>query len=96
MRFSVSILDYLGKYQDGVLVLLTIKYNDVYYDATYYYNKEHLLLTINENFEIELGHLITDDSDYVELIRYIITKVVPYDEIFNRLDEYVPKENPLD
>jgi len=88
MKFSANILDYLGKYEDGVLVLLSIQYESSFYDSTYYYNSEHLLLTISDELEMELGGTITQDPDYPDLIRYIIKKTIPYEEIFNRLDVY--------
>lgn len=93
MRFVMNILDYLGKYQDGVLIMLSIKYDDIYYDATYFYNKDHLVLTVCEELENTLGHPISDDDGYVDLIKTIISKSVPYEEIYNRLDDFVPNEN---
>lgn len=90
MKFNADILDYLGKFEDGVLVLITIQYEDVFYDATYFYNKEHLLLTISDDLEAKLGIDIKSDPDYPDLIRLLLKKTIPYNEIINRLDEYSP------
>lgn len=90
MKFSASILDYLGRFEDGVLVLLSIKYEDVYYDATYFYNDTHLVLTPCDELDEKLGIDITTDGDYPDLIRFLLKKTIPYGEIINRLDEYNP------
>ena len=39
-KFQVSILEYLGKLENGVLILLSIVYDDAYYEATYFYTSE--------------------------------------------------------
>jgi hypothetical protein len=86
-KFKVSILEYLGKLDIGVMSLVSIVYNDKYYEATYFYTDERLVLTVQEELEIDLGHRISDDENYADLIREIISKVVPYGEIYGRLDE---------
>ena len=35
-KFKISILEYLGKLEQGVLVLLSIVYNNQYYEATFF------------------------------------------------------------
>jgi hypothetical protein len=86
-KFKISILEYLGKLDIGVLALISIVYDNKYYEATYFYTGEQLVLTVQEELEEELGHKISKDSEYTNLIRNIINKVVPYDEVYNRLDE---------
>jgi len=88
MKFSVSILEYLGKVDDAILVLLSIIHNEKYYEATFLYNKEDILLTASEELEHDLGCKITEDSDYIELLRNIIRKIVPYNELINRIDDF--------
>ena len=98
-KFQVSILEYLGKLGLGVMTLISIVYNDTYYEATYFYTSDQLVLTAPDNLEEDLGHKITEDESYQDLIRSIIRKVVPYDEIYSRIDDIdfnrwmVSKEN---
>jgi hypothetical protein len=49
MEFSVSVLDYLGKLNNGVLVLLSIMYKNEYFESTFFYTKEDILLTISDS-----------------------------------------------
>ncbi len=86
-RFNISILEYLGKLDIGILVLISIIYDEVYYEGTYFYTSEDLLLTIPEDLEEKLGYKIADDIDYVDILKSIMKKVVPYDEIYGRLDD---------
>jgi hypothetical protein len=91
MKFSVSILEYLGKVDNAILVLLSIIYNEKYYEATFLYNKEDILLTASEELEQDLGYKITEDSDYIELLRNIIRKIEPYNELINRIEDFKVK-----
>lgn len=97
-KFQVSILEYLGKLEDGVMVLLSIVYNSIYYEATYFYTSEDIVLTVPEELEEALGHKITEDDKYPDLLMTIIKKVVPYKEIYGRIDDidftrWIPTEN---
>lgn len=86
-KFQISILEYLGKLEDGVMTLLSIVYDGIYYEATYFYTSEDLVLTVPEELEEALGHKITEDESYPDLLRGIIRKVVPYSEIYSRIDD---------
>lgn len=85
MEFSVSVLDYLGKINKGVLCLLSIMYRKKYYEATFFYTQEDILLTISEQLESELGHKIEEDENYILLLKEILKKVSPYDEVIHQL-----------
>lgn len=84
-KISISVLEYLGKVENGVLVLLSIVYDKIYYEATFYYNDIDLILTIDQNLESEIGE-ITNHANYPEILNEIIKKVVPYNDIINSLD----------
>ena len=85
-KFQVSILEYLGKLDTGVLVLVSIVYNRNYYEGTYFYTNEQLVLTVQEELENDLDHKISEDENYTDLLRLIMKKIIPYNEIYNRLD----------
>ena len=54
-KFDVSVLEYLGKVDGGILVLLSIVYQKQYYEATFFYNEQDILLTISEDLEQVTG-----------------------------------------
>ena len=86
-KFQTSVLEYLGKIENGILVLISIVYNDVYYEATYFYTIDQLVLTVPENLEDEIGHKITEDEEYPNLIKNLIKKIIPHKEMYNKIDE---------
>ncbi len=84
---TADIIDYLGKYENGVLVLLSIGYKGEFTEGTIYYSNEMLSLTVDESIEQDLGMKIELWDGYRDLLISILKKVVPYNEIINRLDE---------
>jgi hypothetical protein len=84
---TADIIDYLGKYENGVLVLLSIGYKGEFTEGTIYYSNEMLSLTVDESIEEDLGMKIEFWDGYRDLLISILKKVVPYNEIINRLDE---------
>jgi hypothetical protein len=86
-KFKVSILDYLGKIEQGVLVLISIVHQEEYYEATFFYTAEQMVLTISEDLESKLGYPISHDPEYNKLMGEIIKRVIPYEEIYNRIDD---------
>ena len=84
---KADIIDYLGKYENGVLVLLSVSYKDTFTEGTLYYSDKILTLTVDESIEKDLGQPIEFWSGYREFLESVLKKVVPYNEIINRLDE---------
>jgi len=83
--FGVSIIEYLGKVDGGILVLIGIVYEDVYYESTFFYDKENILLTISEEMEEKVG-VITEHPNYPDLLRSILKQLVPFDELIDSID----------
>lgn len=83
---TFDIIEYLGKFEDGVLVLISLNYDDNYYDTTFYYKDNFVTLTIDDDLEEILGQ-IELWSGYNNLVLDIMKKVIPSDEILGRLDE---------
>ncbi len=83
---TFDIIEYLGKFEDGVLALISLNYEDEYYDATFFYKENFVTLTIDEKLEEIIGE-IEEWSGYNNLILDLMKKVVPYDEIISRLDK---------
>ena len=87
ISIKADIMDYLGKYENGVLVLLSVNYNNKFSEGTLYYSDKMLALTVDEKIEEELGQSIELWDGYRDLLISILKKVVPYDEMINRLDD---------
>lgn len=88
VKITADIVDYLGKYEDGILVLLSVNYNDISFtEGTLYYSDKMLALTVDESIENEVGSPIELWDGYRELLESILKRVVPYNEIINRMDE---------
>lgn len=83
---NFDIIEYLGKFEDGVLVLISLNYENEYYDATFFYKEDFVTLTINEDLEELIGE-IEKYPLYNNLVIEIMKQVVPYKEMINRLDE---------
>ena len=87
MEIKADILEYLGKFDEGIIVLLTLSYDDEYYECTLYYKDKLVALTPEERLEEKLGSVIEDWEGYNDLMMDILKRVVPYDEMIGRCDE---------
>lgn len=86
-KFNPSVLEYLGQLDIGILVLISIVYNSQYYEGTFFYTQDQMVLTVSEELESDIGHPINQDADYANLLSEILKKVIPFNEMYNRLDE---------
>jgi hypothetical protein len=85
--FDVSIIKYLGKVNDGIIVLISLFYNkEVSYDATFFYTDKQMILTISEEFEQIIGD-IKNHPQYTDILRDILKRIVPYNEMIDRIDK---------
>ena len=88
IEIKADILEYLGKVNDGVLALLSLSYDGEYYESTFFYKDRLVILTTEERLEEKLGCVIEDWEGYNSLMLDIIKKLVPYDEMIGRVDEF--------
>lgn len=84
--FEVSIIDYLGKFETGILVLISITYQKKYYECTFFYTAEEMVLTISDELEEVVGD-IKELPEYKEILLKILKKVIPFNEMWDRLDK---------
>lgn len=84
-EFEVSIVDYLGKIDSGVLVLLSLGYQGYFFEATFFYTREEMVLTISDELESVIGD-IREHPEYMNLLSKILKRVVPINEIWDRID----------
>lgn len=87
MEIKADIIDYLGKINDGIIVLLSLSYDDDYYEATFFYKEQLIALTPDEKLEEKLGSVIEEWDGYNDLVLSIIKKLVSYDEMIKRIDD---------
>jgi hypothetical protein len=86
-KFTPSVIEYLGRIEPGVLVLISIVYQENHYESTFFYTKDQMVLTTSEELESKLGYSINQDPEYNQLILDVLKRVIPYTEIYNRIDE---------
>lgn len=87
MKLTASILDYLGKYEGGILVSIGLMYESKFYNAIFYYTSDKMIINIDDNLKNEIGDIELTD-DYIPLMESIIKTVEPYETIVNDLQDY--------
>ena len=85
-KLSVSINEYLGKVEEGVIVTLSFVFEDEYYEGTIFYNSENFLITIPDELEYKIGMDIKEYPEYTNIVTKLLKLLIPYDEIVNRID----------
>lgn len=89
---KIDILDYLGKINGGVLVLISLLYEDEYYEGSFFYTEDMLAITPDEKLEEKLESKIEDWEGYEALMLELLKKVVPYKEMYSRVDDFDPNK----
>lgn len=92
---TVDVLDYIGKHEDGIFVLLSLGYEEEFYEATFFYRDTFVVLTVEEGLEEKLGCEIEDWDGYGEVMYNIINKLVPYEEMINKVKDFNTDEYGL-
>ncbi len=92
MKITASVLDYLGKYEGGILTSIGLMYESKFYNAIFYYTDDKMIITIDEKLMDEIGDIELNE-DYVPLMESIINIVDPYESIITELKDYDPNWN---
>jgi len=87
MEIKSSVLDYLGKFEGGIMVLIALTCEDEYYEGVFFYTEESIVFSIDEKLEQKIGCKIEEWVGYAELLRGILKDIVPYNEMISRIDE---------
>lgn len=82
LKFLIK--DYYGIVEDGVLVMVTTNYNDMYYEGTFWYNESTYLLTIEKDLEDLIGN-IENDANYNTYISDLKAIIADYKDMMNVL-----------
>lgn len=92
MELTFDIIEYMGKVDGGVFVLLNLNIdNNKFYDAVFYYKETTVALTVDEKFEELIGSQIEDFTGYNELMTGIIKRILPYNDAINIVNDFDDK-----
>jgi hypothetical protein len=81
---NITIKDYIGIIDNGISVILSIKYNENFYEGLYWYDYSNKILTIEDSLEEEIGPIISN-IEYDNIINYLISEVPPYKSLRDKL-----------
>ena len=87
MKVKTDIVDYMGRYETGVIVLINIGLDDKFYEGTIFYSDKDIVLTVDDSIEEKLGTQIELWDGYKDLLQSILDKLIPYEEISKRIDD---------
>ena len=87
MKVKTDIVDYMGKYETGILVLINVSVDDKFYEGTLFYSDKDIVLTVDNSIEERLGSEIELWDGYKDLLESILSKLIPYEEISKRIDD---------
>ena len=87
MKVKTDIVDYMGRYETGVIVLINIGLDDKFYEGTIFYSDKDIVLTVDDSIEEKLGTQIELWDGYKDLLQSILGKLIPYEEISKRIDD---------
>lgn len=89
MELTFDIIEYMGKVDGGIFVLLNLNVDNTnFYDAIFYYKENTVALTPDEEFEKLIGSKIEDFKGYNDLMVAIIRRVLPYADALNIVNEF--------
>lgn len=87
MKITASIIDYLGKYEGGILVSIGLMCNEEeYHDAIFYYTEDQMIINPDEEFKEKWGDIENTDI-YFALMESLINQVKPYEDIWETLED---------
>lgn len=87
MDIKFDILDYIGKYKNGVVCLISLLFKEKYYEGIFYYTDDKLVISIEDTLETKIGTKIENWEGYDKLMLDLVSRVIPKNEIINRLDD---------
>jgi len=85
---SASIIDYLGKYENGIIVPLSLSIENTYHNAIFYYTDDKMIITVDDSLNKILNDDIQNTEYYIPLMESIINTVQPYDVVIKDIKDY--------
>jgi hypothetical protein len=93
MEITASILDYLGKYEGGILVSVGLMYNQKFYNSIFYYTSNRMIINVEEKMTQDMKYEIEEHKDYILLLKSIISMCDPHENLINQLEEIKTIDN---
>ena len=87
MEIKADIVDYMGRYEGGVLVLLSVSCDGDFTEGTIFYTEKDIVLTLDPSIDEKLGMPVSQWDGYKGLLSSIFSRLVPAQEMLGRLDE---------
>jgi hypothetical protein len=88
MEIKFDIIDYIGQLAGGIYVVLSLNYNDNFYEGIFYYKENVVALSVEKTLEKKLNCEIEDWRGYNQLMLDILSKVVPYNQMINIANDF--------
>jgi hypothetical protein len=87
MEIKIDIVDYMGKMEGGILVLLSVNCDGAFSEGTIFYTPDNLVLTVDESVEKKIGSPIEVWEGYQDLLVATLKKLIPCEELLARMDD---------
>jgi hypothetical protein len=84
---QITIIDYIGKIENGIVVTLGITEESEYYDAILVYGEKHFTITFPEERDMGFGSDLTTCPIYADILNQLSKQLIPYDELVDSIDE---------
>jgi hypothetical protein len=85
MTIKPSIIDYIGKFENGIFVKVGLSMDEDFYDAIFYYTESEMVLTVDQKLTEKIG-FIENHPEYLHILKYLISKAEPFEKIIDQLD----------
>lgn len=87
MEIKIDIVDYMGKMEGGILVLLSVNCDGSFSEGTIFYTPDNLALTVSQEVEEKIGSPIEAWEGYQDLVVSTLKKLIPCEELLLRMDD---------
>jgi hypothetical protein len=87
MEITSSVIDYIGKYEGGILVSVGLMYNQKFYNSIFYYTADQMIINVEESLKQDIGGEIEQYKDYLSLLKSIIEQCELYENVIDQLEE---------
>jgi hypothetical protein len=87
MILKADVIDYMGKMDSGILVLLSVNLDGKFSEGTIFYTEDNFVITVAEEVEEALGTKIEMWHGYSAFAESVLKKLIPCAELLGRMDE---------
>ena len=87
MVLKADVIDYMGKMEGGILVLLSVNLDGKFSEGTIFYTEDNFAITVAEEIEDALGTKIEAWDGYAEFAASVLKKLIPCRELITRIDD---------